>query len=127
MKIVTTQKKSKTKRIAVWIFYDLILPVQRGKPGDKEREESNKEIEETLKKSKYHPDVDFADLFEEGGYYTTSDFRVEGNKVIFKGSDRKEYSVPKHWVVFETKYPIPFEMWDKQRVEEEADERKISS
>lgn len=101
-------------RIAVWVFHDLILPVQRGKPGDKEREESNKEIEETLKKSKYYPDVDFADLFEEGGYYTTSDFRIEENKVIFKGSDGKEYSAPKQWVVFEAKHPKMFEIWDSQ-------------
>lgn len=104
-------------RIAAWAFYDLILPVQRGKPGTKEREESNKEIEETLKKSKYYPDVDFADLFEEGSYYTTSDFRVEGDKVIFKGSDGKEYSAPKHWVVFEAKHPKIFEIWDEAEKE----------
>lgn len=98
-------------RIAVWTFYDLILPPQRGKPGTKERQESNKE-------SKYYPDVDFADLFEEGGYYITSDFRVEGNKVIFKGSDGKEYSVSKHWVVFEAEHSRIFEIWDEKEVRE---------
>lgn len=98
-------------KIAVWIFYDLILPVQRGKPDTKERRESNKEIEETLKKSKYYPDVDFTDLFEEGSYYTTSNFSVEGDKVIFRGSNGKEYSTPKHWVVFEAKHPTMFKIW----------------
>ena len=103
-------------RIAVWAFYDLILPVQRGKLGDKERQESNKEIEKTLRESKYYPDTDFVDLFEEGDYYITTDFRVEGDKVTFRGSDGKEYSAPKHWVIFEAKHPAMFKMWDTQKV-----------
>ena len=55
MKRAMTQNRVNKKRIAVWVFYDLTLPLQRGKPGDKEREESNKEIEEVFKKSKYYP------------------------------------------------------------------------
>lgn len=107
-------------RIAVWVFYDLILPLQRGKPGDKEREESNREIEEVFKKSKYYPELEFADLFEEGGYFTTSDFRVERDKVIFKGGDGKEYSAPKRWVLFEAKHPGMFRIWEER---EEVEER----
>lgn len=102
-------------RIAVHTFWDLILPVQRGKPGTEERKESNREIEEVFNRSKYKEQgLDLADVFEEGGYYTTSDFRVERDKVIFKGSDGKEYSVSKHWVVFEAEHHTMFEIWGER-------------
>ena len=49
MKRAINQGQVNQKRIAVWAFWDLILPVQRGGPGTKERRESNKEIEEAFK------------------------------------------------------------------------------
>ena len=105
---ITTQK-----RIAVHVFWDLILPLMRGEPGSKERRECCKEIEQVFRHSKYYPDVHLEALFDEDSYYITSDFRVEKDKVLFKGSDGKEYSAPKHWVVFEDAHPAIFKMWDE--------------
>lgn len=116
MKRATNQGQVNQKRIAVWMFWDLILPVQRGGPGTKERRESNKEIEEAFRGSKYYPDLDLAEVYFESGYYVTREFRVEKDKVFFRGSDGKEYSAPKHWAVFEAKYPAMFKMWDSQKV-----------
>lgn len=102
------------KRIAVHVFYDLILPIQRGRPGTKEREKSNKEMEEIFCNSKYYRSKeDLNDLFYEDGYFTTDNWRIENDKVIFKGTDGKKYSAPKHWVIFESEYPLPFEKWDE--------------
>ncbi len=106
------------KRIAVHVFEDLILPLQRGKPGTKEREESNREIKQVFKNSRYSPEYDLGDAVLADGYYLTSEFRVEKDTVFFKGSDGKEYSAPKRWVIFEAEHPVPFKMWDEQRAEE---------
>ena len=102
------------KRIAVHVFYDLILPIQRGKPGSPEREESNKELKVVFRNSKYYRSKeDLNDLFYEDGYFTTDKWGIENNRVVFKGTDGKKYSVPKHWVIFESEYPLPFEKWDE--------------
>ena len=102
------------KRIAVHVFYDLILPIQRGEPGSPEREESNKELEAVFRNSEYYKsEEDLNDLFYEDGYFTTDHWRIENDKVIFKGSDGKEYSAPKRWLIFESEYPLPFKKWDE--------------
>lgn len=109
------------KRIAVHVFEDLVLPLQKGKPGTPEREQSNKEIEGVFCNSGYWPALDLGDLYYGDGYYLTSDFRVENGNVFFKGSDGKEYRAPKEWVIFESENPILFQGWDRADEEGRAD------
>jgi len=110
---ITTQK-----RIAIHVFWDLILPIQRGEPGSKERRECCKEIEQVFRQSKYYPAVPFESLLDEDSYFITSDFRVEKDTVFFTGTDGKEYSAPKHFLVFEATHPAIFKIWDERKEQE---------
>ena len=100
-------------RIMVHVFWDLILPFQRGKPGSPERKKSNEELERVFKESKYYPKLDMGDLFYEDGYFVTDKWRIENETVWFRGSDGKEYSAPKRWVIFEKEHPLSFRMRDE--------------
>ena len=73
-------------RIMVHVFWDLILPFQRGKPGSPERKKSNEELERVFKQSKYYPKLDMGDLFYEDGYFVTDKWELIMKRYGFRAA-----------------------------------------
>jgi len=105
-----------SNRIMVHVFWDIVLPLQRGKPGSQRRKVSNEEIAKVFRKSKYSgykQNLTLADIYEESSIFITDDYRISNGMVYFKGTDGKEYQVPMTWIAFEQSYPRAFDIFDK--------------
>ncbi|MCK4784959.1 MAG: hypothetical protein KAV87_14500, partial [Desulfobacteraceae bacterium] len=100
----------KKNRIAVHVLDDFCLPLQKGMPGEKEREDSNREIDKVLKEH----NCDWSDYSDEG-YFVPDDWIDRGNKITFRNTEGQWENVKRDWVIFEKEHPDFFEHLDKQQ------------
>ena len=99
-------------RIAVNVLWDIVLPFLKGEASSKERTESANLRNKIIKEAGYEPE----EVFDEDSFFVPDKwFQIE-NFIFFKNSSNYWEIVPADWVIFETKTPKPFEIWDRNTV-----------